>query len=61
MILSFLSAPMYCETTTPAPTAAPCAKAIIKFISAVPEPTAANPLLPTKLPTMIESAVLYIC
>ena len=23
---------MYCETTTPAPTEAPCAKAIIKFI-----------------------------
>ena len=35
--------------------------AINKYISDVLEPTAAKALLPTKFPTIIESAVLYNC
>ena len=46
---------------TPAPTEAPWLKAMSRLISDVLALTAARALLPTDCPTMMESAVLYIC
>ena len=54
-------APRYCATTTPAPTATPWLNPISKKMGDPLEPTAASALLPRKLPTMMESAVLYSC
>ena len=46
---------------TPAPTDVPCAKEMSILHRAVLALTAASALLPTYWPTMMESAVLYIC
>ena len=54
-------APRYWATTTPAPTATPWLKPMSRKMGEPLEPTAARALLPRKLPTMMESAVLYSC
>ncbi len=53
-------APRNWDTTTPAPTAMPWLNPMSRKMGEPLEPTAASALLPTKLPTMMESAVLWM-
>ena len=57
----FFPAPKYVEITTPAPTERPMKNPVIKNIRFPALETAARAELPTKFPTMRESAVLYNC
>ena len=54
-------APRNWDTTTPAPTAMPWLNPMSRKMGEPLEPPAASALLPTKLPTMMLSAVLYSC
>ena len=58
---SWSPAPKYRAMTTPAPMDTPLRKPISMKMRLPEELTAARALLPRKLPTMRESAVLYIC
>ena len=58
---SLSCAPKYWDTRMPAPVATPTNSASSRFRIGEALPTAASALSPTYMPTMTESAVLYIC
>ena len=58
---SCLCAPKYCDTRMPAPVEMPMNSSSRRLRIGPLAPTAASALSPTYWPTMIESAVLYIC
>ena len=51
-------APKYCEMRTPAPMEKPSASAVNRIVSEVHAPTEESACCPSKLPTMMVSAVL---